>query len=229
MTATLEQIRRTAHRKTNPVRLEVLDGAARTSPQICAAAAAANADAVAAPAAGTQTSLAALLAGRVLQDGELVLLILKPSIWFIPLSVLRFAAIVVILMVAAALYGDRLPGHTVSYVEAGIFVIAGRVMWAVLQWMNRLYVLTDLRILRLSGVFTVDVFTCPLRKVDRTRLTRTTRERLLRLGSIEIIPCGNDRSPAVWQTVARPLEVHDQVVAAINRAKQGGLPATNGK
>ena len=71
---------------------------------------------------------------------------------------------------------------------AAIFLLAGRIMWAVLQWMGRLYVLTDMRIVRLSGVFNVEIFDCALRKVATTRLTRTFREKLWRLGSIEIQP-----------------------------------------
>ena len=44
----------------------------------------------------TATSMATLLSRHVLRDGELVVLLLKPSAWFILLSSLRFIAIVVI-------------------------------------------------------------------------------------------------------------------------------------
>ena len=57
--------------------------------------------------------------------------------------------------------------HRVAYIETTIFLIAGRVMGAVLQWMGRLYVLTDQRIIRLAGVFISDLYDCPLRKVSR--------------------------------------------------------------
>ena len=40
----------------------------------------------------TATSLATLLTRHILRDGELVLLLLKPSLWFILLSSLRFVA-----------------------------------------------------------------------------------------------------------------------------------------
>ena len=144
-----------------------------------------------APARAT-SSLAALLTGHILQDGELILLILKPSRWFILLSSLRWAAAIGILMVAAKVYGDALPGKNGLYLEAGIFVIAGRIMFAVLQWMSRLYVLTDMRIVRLTGIFTPTLFDCPLRKVQLTRVSYTTRERVLGLGSIEILSADPD-------------------------------------
>ncbi len=112
------------------------------------------------------TSLAALLTRHVLRDGELVILILKPSFWFIPLNALGFIAVVAALMIAARLGADHLPGiHPRVIWEAGTFAVAARLMWATVQWSNRLYVLTDMRIVRIAGVFNFNIFDCPLRKV----------------------------------------------------------------
>src|SRR4051812_5677439 len=55
------------------------------------------------------TSLAALLTRHVLRDGELVLLLLKPSIWFILLSALRTYTLIVTLMIAALVFDKQLP------------------------------------------------------------------------------------------------------------------------
>lgn len=176
----------------------------------------------AAAAPARRSSLAALLTGHVLQDGEVILLILRPSLWYIVLSSLRFAAIIAILLIAAKLRDEQLPGQNIVYIEAGLFVLAGRVMFAVLQWMSRLYILTDLRVIRLSGVFNVEIFDCPLRKIARTRLIYTLSERVFGLGSIEIIPQDENLPISVWQTIARPRAIHDKLVATINRAKQGG-------
>jgi len=181
--------------------------------------AAAQGDAVVAPnRAGT--TLAALFAGHVLQDGELILLLIKPSLWFMLLSGLKFIGVVLIAMIGAALLDQQLPGRNSVYQELGLFVLSGRVMWGVLQWMGRLYILTDMRIVRLSGVFSVEIFDCPLRKVARTRLVRTMRERLTGVGTIEIIPSDEELPISYWNIVARPANVQEQIVAAINRAKQ---------
>ena len=170
-----------------------------------------------------RTSLAALLTGHILRDGEVVQLILKPSLWFILFSSMRLAAIVLIVTIAAKLW--FLPQRAfLSFAYAAAFVLAGRVMWAVLQWMGRLYVLTDMRVVRLSGVFNVEIFDCALRKVAATRVTRTFREKLWRLGSIEIIPVDDSCPPGVWQTVKRPGEVQAKLQSTIDRAKQGSIP-----
>jgi hypothetical protein len=111
------------------------------------------------------------------------------------------------------------------YIEAAIFLVAGRIMWATLQWMGRLYVLTDLRVIRLSGVLKLDIFDCALRKIARTQVTASHKERLCGTGSIEIIPGGEECESGVWQTIHRPLEVNELIVATINRAKLHGYGA----
>ena len=182
-----------------------------------AAAAAGTADA--APAA---TSLATLLTRHILRDGELVVLILQPSIWFVPLSSVKFIAAVLILMIAAKVFDQHLPSTPFAYVQTGIFLIAARLMWAIQQWTARLYVLTDMRILRIAGVFTVSIFDCPLRKVAQVRLASNLRERLFGVGSIEITPQDESNPPGVWQTIGKPAEVLEHVEAAIRKAKHNG-------
>jgi hypothetical protein len=177
-----------------------------------------------APAEPFGTSLATLLTAHILRDGEIVLLILKPSLWFILLSSLRFIAIMLILIIAAKVFDPQLPGRYREYAEVGVSMISGRLIWATMQWMGRLYILTDLRVLSLWGVFNIEVFDCPLRKVARTRLVRHFLDRVVGVGSIEIIPQDESSPFGLWQTVARPKLVREQIVATINRAKQGGLP-----
>jgi hypothetical protein len=170
-----------------------------------------------------RTSLAALLTGHILRDGEVVLLILKPSMWYIVFSSMRFLAAGLIAVIAARLWVHN--SHAVSsIIYTATFVVGGRVMWAVLQWQGRLYVLTDLRVVRLAGVFNVEILDCALRKVAQTRLTRTFREKLCGLGSIEIIPVNDSCPPSVWQTVKKPAEVQAKIQSTIDRAKQGGMP-----
>ena len=166
------------------------------------------------------TSLAAVLASHILRDGEIVLMVLKPSLWFILLSSAWFVGAVLVASLAVAVLEHR--GHDHRLFEIAGCLIAGRLMWATLQWMGRLFVLTDQRVLCVAGVFSVDVFDCPLRKVVRTRLVSTMREKLLWVGSIEIIPHEEAMPSAIWQTIARPRQVHERLLAAISRARQSG-------
>lgn len=171
--------------------------------------------AVAAPLA---SPMASLLTRHLLRDGEVILLVLKPSVLFIVLSSLRFIAATLIVAIAARIW---MQASTHLCAEATVFCIVGRLMLATLNWIGRLYVLTDQRVLRISGVLNVDICDCPLRKVARTRVLRTFREKLLRLGSIEIIPQEEERPCALWQTIARPIEINEQVSETIRKAKAG--------
>lgn len=165
-------------------------------------------------------ALAVLLSGQLLRDGEVVQLILKPSLWFVLFASTNFVTGMAILAIAASLW---LPDHVAwYYVEAALFVAAGRLMWATLQWVNRLYVLTDQRVLRLSGVFTIEVFECPLRRVGQTRVLVGLRERFLRLGSVEIQPADQDKAAALWQTIRKPREMNELLSQAVAKAKNGG-------
>jgi hypothetical protein len=167
------------------------------------------------------TSLGTLLAAHILRDGEIILLLLKPSMWFIPLSSLTFSGGVLLLSLGTAVLEHR--AHDWLNFEAAGIIIIGRLVWAMMQWMGRLYVLTDQRILRLGGVFTIDVFDCPLRKIVRTRNVSNMRERMVAVGSIEIIPKDESMPTAVWQTISKPRQVHQKIIAAINRARQTGI------
>jgi hypothetical protein len=166
------------------------------------------------------TPLATLLARHVLRDGELVLLTVKPSIWFIPIVCMKFAAVVLILMISAQIFKEQLH-YARTYHEIGVVLLATRLAAATLQWIGRLYILTDMRVIEVSGVFNSGVHECPLRKVARTRLIQSFRERILFLGSVEIIPFDESYPVSVWQTIARPKEVQKAIISAVRRAKQG--------
>jgi hypothetical protein len=147
-----------------------------------------------------------------------ILLLLKPSVWFVLLASLRFIAAILIAAIAARLW---LHANTHLCVDGTVFCIAGRLMLATLSWFGRLYVLTDQRVLRISGVLNVEICDCPLRKVARTRILRTFDEKLFRLGSIEIIPQEEERECAYWQTIAKPIEINERLIETIRRSKAG--------
>src|SRR5688572_8171479 len=75
--------------------------------------------AAAAAEAAVSTPVGALMAGHVLRDGELVLLILRPSKWFILLSSLKFLAIVTIFAIFGVMFDEALHLPWRRTIEAG--------------------------------------------------------------------------------------------------------------
>jgi hypothetical protein len=166
-------------------------------------------------------SLAKLLASHILRDGEVVLLVLRPSLWFLLLSCIQFIGVALVLTILVRFLNIQNHATTRSLIEFGVSAISARLVWATLQWISRLYILTDLRIISIAGVFQMQIFDCPLRKIVRTRITRTNTEWITSTGSIEIVPQDESSAFGEWKTIAHPIKVHETIVATINRAKQG--------
>lgn len=190
-------------------------------PEPYPAAVACPADAgVADPSVATlRPSLATLLAGHILRDGETVVMILKPSLWFIVLGALRFAAAALIGILAAKLWIS--PKAALRALEIGIFLVSGRLMWATLQWMGRLYILTDWRVIRLAGVFHIDIFDCPLRRVSQVRGWAPFKERIFGVGSIEIAAA--DGAIGDWRTIKNPKLAMEKLERMVESAKHNGV------
>ena len=167
-----------------------------------------------------RVSLAAMLTGNVLQDGEVVQMVLKPSRWFILLNSLLFSGMVVLVIAGLQLTEWKPLGTVSSGAQLAALLIAARMMWSALQWMGRYYLVTDHRLIRLSGVFDVQIASIPLRKVSSVRLYRTVSERLLGKGSIEITSA--DHPMMLWQTISRPRQIEQQLRAAVSKSQSNG-------
>ena len=87
--------------------------------------------------------------------------------------------------------------------------------------MNRLYVLTDRRVIRRRGIFQVDVFEARLDRIQQTSVLRLVRERLFGLGTIAFATAGTGTLDALWEAVDDPFAVHQAVTQAIDRYGRG--------
>ena len=177
-------------------------------------------------AAETEPTLAranAMLPAELLQPGEVIILLIKPSPLFILLVPMRFIAIVLL----CALLVGQLQNKGVSFgldrydVIVGALAIIGlRLFWQMLDWLSHVYVLTDQRIIRVMGVLNVQVFECPLQKVQQTDLILPLIQRLFWLGSIGFATAGTAGHEAFWLMVNKPLGVHKKIVETLRRYRR---------
>ena len=160
-----------------------------------------------------------LLPAQLLQPGEVIVLQLKPSPWYILLEPL--GTILAIALVAAAATMVVSTGWTTigrtDLVLLGVGLGGLRLFWQFLEWLSRVYVLTDRRVIRVQGVLRVQVFETTLKNVLHTNALFSIRERLFGLGTISFATAGTGGTEAFWQMVARPLDVHHVVVQTLNR------------
>lgn len=162
----------------------------------------------------------ALIPSDLLHEGEEVILAIKPSLWSVVFVSIRTVMVSVSIAIVVTFWGQRwhlgpLGGYIIlTCVGAAL----GRVGYGFLQWLSRVYVLTNKRVIRVRGVFTIDIFQCSLPRLQNTFLTMTLAQRFLRLGNIAFTTAGTSGIEAIWRHVCRPLEVHQKLIRAINTA-----------
>ena len=160
---------------------------------------------------------------KLLSDGEVILAVMRPSIWYVVLWPLG-SLLVIMGMVFALAWATRFSwvGWTDSQVFGlGLVLLAIRLTWQFLEWANRLYILTDRRVLRRKGVFQVDVFEARLDRIQQTSVLQLVRERIFGLGSLAFATAGTSTLDAIWEAIADPFEAQRMVTEAINRYGRG--------
>ena len=167
-----------------------------------------------------QAAAAALPEG-MLQDGEVVILLLRPSPMYVPLASPGSLALIgigtLVLALLAVKAGPWVPWSEGQAYALGAAAIAARLLWLLLDWMGHIYILTDRRVLRRVGVVQVNVFEAPLRNIQHTSVFQTLRERLFGLGTIGFATAGSDTFDAFWSMVRNPFAVHRTITDALER------------
>lgn len=165
-----------------------------------------------------------VLPARLIHEDEEVVLAIKPSGFFVLLVSAPLIFFLVVLVAGACLL-DRINAvHLPIQAIAVVCMAVGALRLAVscLQWLSRVYVLTNRRVLRVKGVLRVSVFECSLQRIQNTVLALSPGERLLGMGTLLFATAGTGQMEASWAMIAKPAEVHEIVVEYIHRAQQGG-------
>lgn len=170
----------------------------------------------------TPTAAAQSLApAGVLEDGEIVLLAIKPSAWFVPLiswPVLLAAGVVAAgVQFLSGVLGSPAWRHTLLTACATATVL--RLVIAAVQWTGRLYMLTNRRVLTIRGVVRPVIAGCRLKQISSVLPAAILLERGLGLGSLLFDLAGGDGAELNWLHVNRPAEVLRTVQEAIGRAR----------
>ena len=154
-----------------------------------------------------------------LRDDEIIQLSIRPSPWCILIYSFKLLVGMTLMAAGVVIYAQGQPSYGLSVGLLLIVLVAFiGVVVATLHWASRLYVLTNRRVMRFRGVFSVDVHECGLRQIGDVRTALPWYRSVLHLGSIHMPPVGADRAEMVWEHVSRPEEVHEILARAIGRA-----------
>ena len=166
--------------------------------------------------AGAAAAMPAVPA-EALNDGEEVILALKPSGWFVLFA--SWPVLAAAVMIGVASYPLHLAGPYQLVPLACTGAACLRVVIACGQWAGMLYVLTNRRVIRLRGTTRPEVRSCILREIAGADVSTGTAEGLLGLGSIVFELHGGARPDICWVNVPDPRGVQETINQAVRRAR----------
>jgi len=156
----------------------------------------------------------------LLDGGEVVFLAIKPAGWFVIIvslpGIALAVAVAAMMCVSASVFGSELLLRISVVLGAGGACI--RLVLASLQWLGRLYVLTNRRVFWTRGIGRVDLRQRLLQDLSGTAIEADFAERTLALGSLYFIDTNGRSDADGWVCISRPQEVRRIVEDAISRA-----------
>jgi hypothetical protein len=165
----------------------------------------------------------------LLDDGEVVLLAIRPSPWWVILTSLPVLLPAAAVAAGAWVFADRLAEELPLERLLGLCAAAAtlRLLWAGVQGLSRLYLLTNRRLLQVSGLRRTEVRQCLLVRVKSTEVSASPPERMVGIGTVLIRAAGESTDGAddvrcrvePWVGVARPQQVREQIDRAAGRAR----------
>ena len=154
-----------------------------------------------------------LLPKELLHKDETVQLAIKPSLWLIAFFSVKIVTSAFTTAILTTLFANKLglADYSAAIIWSSGGLALGRVAFALLEWASRSYVLTDKRVIKVSGVFRVDIFQCELTRVQNTFMALTLPQRILGLGHIAFATAGTGAIEATWHYCRNPLNVHETI------------------
>ena len=168
--------------------------------------------------AGPTASQRRVLPTSLLRADETVLRSLRPHPLFIPLVSLPACFVLLVIVLLVVLPGSLLPGGGITGQAWWIFglLVLLRLGWAILQWFNELYILTDHRLLTRSGVIRVRVYETSLRHVRQTLVHVSLRERIFGLGTILMATAATAVYDTAWVMLRHPVAIQSAIQDAMS-------------
>jgi uncharacterized membrane protein YdbT with pleckstrin-like domain len=114
-----------------------------------------------------------------------------------------FAVAVVVVVMAAQIYMPGQPYLGFAYLLALLAVPV--IWWRIIVWRNHAYVLTNRRIIQMSGVFRKEVVDSLLEKVNDVKTAQSLLGRIFGYGDIEVLTA-SEQGANLFQTIAGPLQ-----------------------
>ncbi len=156
----------------------------------------------------------------LLRGNELVILMVRPSFWYIVATSFRFCGVVIllgILTVRTGVFGDLLLPETALIISASL--VGVRLIYALMEWTSHLYLLTTCRIVTIKGARHPTIFEAGLAHISEARLIEPAVQNMLGLGTIGFAVNKDIDPGSLWEWIPNAQRIHQQIQAAISKRK----------
>lgn len=159
----------------------------------------------------------------LLADREKILLIARQH-WFLLLSVIAFEIVIILILIAVTIAaGTFLPEFALFIGAAGaIFLLlpVATMLRDILDWMNRQYIVTNRRVIQISGILNKNVTDSSLEKVTDVKMEQSAIGRLFDYGDIEILTA-SEFGVNLFRRIEEPIRFKTAMLNAKENLAQG--------
>ncbi|HEX2038132.1 MAG TPA: PH domain-containing protein [Acidimicrobiales bacterium] len=157
---------------------------------------------------------------KLLNEGEDVVLDLRPHWWvFVKPGALLVAAVVLLFVVAANVEHDA---ATYGALLVVLYAVV-RLVVAYLRWATTNFVVTTDRVVYRAGVLAKSGREIPLERLNDIAVTQTLFERVIGAGDL-LIESGGERGQSHFTDVRSPFVVQNTIYREIERAQARSVP-----
>lgn len=154
---------------------------------------------------------------KLLQDGEELVVDLRPHWWAITTPAMALLGAVVLGI------GALIVGNSVLDVIAGVVLVVVLVWFALryARWASTNFAVTTERVIYRAGFVARRATQIPLEKINTVDFRQNVFERLIGAGDL-IIESGSETGVATFNDVRRPLAVQQEINTQMDRHEKGG-------
>lgn len=155
---------------------------------------------------------------NMLHENEIVILMVRPSVWYIFVT----SSTYIIVVLALALLSetsrviDKMIGLQTMLTIIAILV-ACRLLYGVMEWIGYHYILTNCRLITIQGLLQPQIAQTVLGRITDITLTQSLPQKVLRAGTLGFSFEATQMLGGTWHWIRSPQRVEQQIRQAIGR------------
>jgi membrane protein YdbS with pleckstrin-like domain len=161
----------------------------------------------------------------LLGENEKILLTSRQH-WFILFGSVVLESFLILLLIALIiLVVIFFPQFMIFAIPVGVFLLIIPLVGMtrdILTWWNRQFIITNLRVIQIAGVFNKDVTDSSLEKVNDVKMEQSTLGRIFDFGDIEILTA-SELGVNLFRKIENPVRFKTTMLNAKERLEHGGV------